>query len=631
MKWKVIGLVGIMAVLIAMLLCCGTAMAAGGTYDGIDWDVTDGVLTLGKEGETQMLEARSSRNYRSWPWNGYRERITSVVTNGELVLQGSLGYMFYDFYNCTGLTSLDLSRFNTSQVTDMSHMFDNCKKLTSLDLSGFNTSNVTNMYGIFYNCSSLTSLDVSGWNTSNVANMGAMFYNCSGLTSLDLSGFNTSNVTSMGSMFSDCSGLTSLDVSGFNTSHVTAMSYMFNSCKSLTSLDVSNFNTSNVNSMNSMFGGCSGLTSLDVSNFNTSNVTNMSYMFFYCRGLTSLDVSNFNTSNVTNMQAMFLKSSSLTSLDLSVFDTSNVTDMYVMFQSCSSLTSLDLSNFDTSNVTNMTYMFDGCNSLKEVTIGENNVFIGSGAINTKLPTPPASKDGIRYTQKWIREDRTYGPYTPTELRENYTSEMAGTWVWEAVPTEYTIAFNAASYPTAVGAMPNVTTFATADYTLPSNQFILFGFSFDHWDDGNGHIYADQGTIPANTYTAGASVTLSAVMIQRDTSVTMQDGSFDFSIKGNEKALFQPIHAATSYQVYEQTPFGWNLIKQSNNAGAILPDVESEALFLNQYDPLKVTVRFAGTKLMDESAAASDSFNFLLYEDDTLIDMCWSFVCGYPDE
>jgi hypothetical protein len=35
-----------------------------------------------------------------------------------------------------------------------------------------------------------------------------------------------------------------------------------------------------------------------------------------------------------------------------------------------------------------------------------------------------------YTGKWVRDDGAYGPYTSTELAENYTSEMAGTWIRE---------------------------------------------------------------------------------------------------------------------------------------------------------------------------------------------------------
>ena len=114
-----------------------------------------------------------------------------------------------------------------SQGRDMSNMFYSCSGLTSLDLTVFDTSAVTTMESMFYSCSGLTSLDLTGFNTSAVTNMASMFYSCSGLTSLDLTGFNTSAVTTMASMFCDCSGLTSLDLTGFNTSAVTNMASMF--------------------------------------------------------------------------------------------------------------------------------------------------------------------------------------------------------------------------------------------------------------------------------------------------------------------------------------------------------------------------------------------------------------------
>ena len=274
------------------------------------------------------------------------------------------------FENCSGLTSLDISHFNTSNVTNMRGMFSYCSGLTSLDLSIFDTSNVTNMESMFNYCKGLTSLDVSMFDTSNVTDMNGMFMSCYGLTFLDVSHFNTSNVTDMSCMFVCCSGLTSLDLSSFDTSNVTYMDCMFSSCSGLTSLDLSHFNTSNVTTMASMFGradssfgGCSGLTSLDLSNFDTGNVTNMGGMFFGCSGLTSLDLSNFDTNNVVNMGSMFEGCNSLTSIDLSHFGTSKVASMYNMFYDCNGLTSLDLSNFNTSNVTDMSGMFADCSGL----------------------------------------------------------------------------------------------------------------------------------------------------------------------------------------------------------------------------------------------------------------------------
>ena len=49
--------------------------------------------------------------------------------------------MLHLFWSCEGLTSLDVSHFNTDNVTSMAWMFLGCSGLTSLDVSNFNTSN----------------------------------------------------------------------------------------------------------------------------------------------------------------------------------------------------------------------------------------------------------------------------------------------------------------------------------------------------------------------------------------------------------------------------------------------------------------------------------------------------------
>ena len=139
---------------------------------------------------------------------------------------------YNDFITYIHIPHIDIR----SQGRDMSSMFAYCSGLTSLDLSGFNTSAVTNMDYMFAFCSKLTSLDLSGLNTSAVTNMASMFYSCSGLTSLNLSGLNTSAVTNMEMMFNNCSKLTSLNLSSFDTSAVTSLWLMFDDCSSLTSL-----------------------------------------------------------------------------------------------------------------------------------------------------------------------------------------------------------------------------------------------------------------------------------------------------------------------------------------------------------------------------------------------------------
>jgi len=56
------------------------------------------------------------------------------------------------FSYCSNLKILDLSSFNTLNVTNMSYMFYNCENLNNLDLSSFNCTNITNAIGLFHGC-----------------------------------------------------------------------------------------------------------------------------------------------------------------------------------------------------------------------------------------------------------------------------------------------------------------------------------------------------------------------------------------------------------------------------------------------------------------------------------------------
>ena len=59
------------------------------------------------------------------------------------------------FENCTSITSINLSSFDTSKVTLMFNMFYNCKNLISLDLSSFDTTSVTHIQFMFSGCEKL--------------------------------------------------------------------------------------------------------------------------------------------------------------------------------------------------------------------------------------------------------------------------------------------------------------------------------------------------------------------------------------------------------------------------------------------------------------------------------------------
>ena len=238
-------------------------------------------------------------------------------------------------------------------------MFQWFTKMETIDLTGFDTSEVTSMNTMFYIMSSLKNIDVSGFNTSKVTDMYAMFDQTGVIEQLNVSNFDTSNVTDMKWMFFGLSKVKKLDLTNFDTSRVTNMYGMFDAMTDVSEIKFgTNFNTRNVTNMGRMFSRTSSIQQLDLSHFNTGNVTAMNDMFSLMTSLTQINFgANFDTSNVTDMTGMFYQSTSLVNLDLSHFNTRKVTSMISMFSQMSGLTILDISNFETPSLENAGSMF----------------------------------------------------------------------------------------------------------------------------------------------------------------------------------------------------------------------------------------------------------------------------------
>ena len=264
-----------------------SASSESGTFDGISWDLTDGVLTLGEEGETQTLEDKS-RNAHSWPWRDSESSITSVVTKGNLILKGSLNGIFDGRKD---IVSIDVTGWNTSAVTNMSYMFYNCSGLTSLDLSSFDSSAVINMNAMFYGCWGLTNINLSGWDVHNVGIMQSMFYGCARLEQLDLSAWDVSSLRTAKEMFAKCTSLASINLSGWapQPSSGCGMSSMFDGCTQLSTVTMTNCDTSHVIDFSRFFVGCTSLTEFNAASMDTSSATSLKSMFHSCSKFTPAD------------------------------------------------------------------------------------------------------------------------------------------------------------------------------------------------------------------------------------------------------------------------------------------------------------------------------------------------------
>ena len=183
-------------------------------YDGmtkVDVDATeygtskynDGVLAQ----KAKLTGINITENGTYTKEDGYSNVVVDVKAPTETIdLKTGIKFGYSSF------SAVPFTLICDSGVTSMSYMFYNCSNLTSLDLSNFNTSKVDSMSSMFYGCRSLTSLDLSNFNTSNVTDMSSMFYYCRSLTTLDLSNFNTSNILYIGYMFSSCDSLTTVKV-----------------------------------------------------------------------------------------------------------------------------------------------------------------------------------------------------------------------------------------------------------------------------------------------------------------------------------------------------------------------------------------------------------------------------------
>ena len=138
---------------------------------------------------------------------------------------------FSDLYSGNEIGAIKVKFIFKKLLTSTAYMFNDNDNLESIDLTSFNTTNVTNMASMFSGCYNLKSVNLTSFNTSNVTDMSFMFSHCHNLKEIDLSSFNTNNVKNMRGMLSHCFCLKSIDLSSFNTNNVKDMDGILNYCK----------------------------------------------------------------------------------------------------------------------------------------------------------------------------------------------------------------------------------------------------------------------------------------------------------------------------------------------------------------------------------------------------------------
>lgn len=132
----------------------------------------------------------------------------------------------------------------------------------------YDTSKLTTMESFFWCCDAIEYIDITGWNTANVTSTYDMCRSCEKLQTINMSGLDTRNIKSMECMFDRCKSLTTVDMTGCDTSNVKSFYCMFNGCENLTQikgvLDLRS--ASGTFPFNHMFDNCSKLTGVQIRN-----------------------------------------------------------------------------------------------------------------------------------------------------------------------------------------------------------------------------------------------------------------------------------------------------------------------------------------------------------------------------
>ena len=294
-------------------------------------------------------------------------------------------------------------------ITDMSYMFNNCKNFFSVDLSKWSSSNITNIESMFQ----LTKIkeipdNLSKLISNKLTNMRGLFCKCTGLEKVNPDRIkftnNTANVKDMSLLFNGCRNLTKIEqknIKDWDVRNVEDMSYMFSRCMKLKEIHgISNWKPINLKNACGMFNRCEEIIEIsNIGSWNLDKVTDISIIFQFCKSLEKFpDIYKWNLSGIKDVSGVFsgclkLKSPQIKSLnkwqlksitsmcglfnectelttfpDLGNWNTNNVTDMSGLFCECGKMTDLppNMGKWNIYNVTDMSYMFDNCSQLKNI-------------------------------------------------------------------------------------------------------------------------------------------------------------------------------------------------------------------------------------------------------------------------
>ena len=194
---------------------------------------------LASDFDTEIASIESGGDLSEYFYDTITQNTNTMPTRVVLQIIKKLPDVIYVDNSVTNLTgAFDSSKLTTlpklvfgSNVTTISSMFNYCKA-SEIDVTGFNTSNITAFTNLFSDCSNLLKVDTSisdNFVSDKVTTMYNMFNYCTKMTEANLSNLRTPVLADTSYMFYNCRALQKIDIRNMTFDNVTNHDYMLDS------------------------------------------------------------------------------------------------------------------------------------------------------------------------------------------------------------------------------------------------------------------------------------------------------------------------------------------------------------------------------------------------------------------
>ena len=160
----------------------------------------------------------------------------------------------YAMFNMCRHFNSDLSNWNMSNVENINAMFYGCEKFEGKGLEKWDMSSCKTTINTFRKCYKLN-IDLSTWNTSNITEISGIFYDCTSFEGKGLEKWDMSNVTRSVCAFSGCKNFNGKGLENWKFPKLKEAEQMFLDCENF-NCDVSNWDMSDCSDISRMFYNC---------------------------------------------------------------------------------------------------------------------------------------------------------------------------------------------------------------------------------------------------------------------------------------------------------------------------------------------------------------------------------------